>query len=157
MKVELWAVGKTADKYLEDGIAVYQKRLKRYFKFEIKVIPSLKNASKWPVSLIKQREGEAVLQRLQNTDFLAILDEKGRQYASVEFAKYIEQQLYAPQRRLVFLVGGAYGFSPEVYARANGQLSLSKMTFSHQMVRLFFVEQLYRAMAILNNEPYHNN
>lgn len=156
MKIELWAIGKTNEKYLEEGIAIYLKRLKHYVNFEFSIIPDIKQAGNFNSTQLKAKEGEAMLARLKNEDFLILLDEKGESYTSEAFANFLEQKLQLSHKRMVFLIGGAFGFSEGLYARANGKLALSKMTFSHQMVRLVFVEQLYRAMTILRNEPYHN-
>jgi len=156
MKVELWLVGKTTQDFVADGMAVYTKRLKHYLPFEVTVIPALKKTKGLTFEQIKVKEGEEILKRLQNDDYLIVLDDKGKQRTSPEFARYMEKLLQRSQRKAVFLIGGAYGFSEKIYDRANEQLSLSKMTFSHQMVRVFFVEQLYRAMTILKNEPYHH-
>ncbi|MCO6493507.1 MAG: 23S rRNA (pseudouridine(1915)-N(3))-methyltransferase RlmH [Phaeodactylibacter sp.] len=156
MKTELWAIGKTSERYLEEGMELYCRRLGHYLRFSLEIIPDIKKAGKLNPEQIKGREGEAVLQRLKPGDYLVLLDESGKQYTSESFAGFLNRQLQLSYKRIVFLIGGAYGFSPELYARADGKLSLSRMTFSHQMVRLFFLEQLYRAMTILNNEPYHN-
>lgn len=156
MKVVLWVVGKTSESYLDTGIALYRKRLERYLPFEMEVIPDIRRGGKLPAEQLREQEGQAILGRLKKEDFLILLDEKGKTFGSEDFARFIEQQLGQPGNRLIFLVGGAYGFSPALYERADRLLSLSAMTFSHQMVRLFFLEQLYRAMTILRNEPYHN-
>jgi 23S rRNA (pseudouridine1915-N3)-methyltransferase len=156
LKIELWYVGKTAFPYLEEGMALYEKRLMHYLPFQCQLLHDVKNAKNMGFEQLKQKEGEAVLSRLKSDDLLVLLDERGRQFSSVEFSGFIEQKLQQSQKRLVFLIGGAWGFSSEIYQRANEKLSLSKMTFSHQMVRLFFLEQLYRAMTILRGEPYHN-
>lgn len=156
MKTELWYIGKTSFPYLEEGMKLYEKRLERYLVFESVLLPDVKNANKLPPDQLKIKEGETVLGKLAPGDFLVLLDERGGQMSSVQFAKFMEQQLQAGSRKMVFLVGGAYGFSTAVYQRANQQLSLSKMTFSHLMIRLFFLEQLFRAMTILKGEPYHN-
>lgn len=155
MKIELWVIGKTAFKYLDEGIAVYEKRLKHYTSFDLVVIPDIKNP---PLSIeaLKTKEGELILNKLTKDDFFILLDENGKQNTSIDFSKFIEQQQMNATKRIVFQIGGAYGFSDAVYARANQKLSLSKMTFSHQMIRLFFVEQLYRAFTILKGEKYHN-
>jgi 23S rRNA (pseudouridine1915-N3)-methyltransferase len=155
MKVECWAIGKTNEKYLEAGIEIFEKRLKRYLPFEFIIIPDAKIKTT-DGNLQKQEEAKIILTKLHSDDFLVLLDESGLEFTSVEFAKWMEKRLASSQRRLIFLIGGAFGFSPEVYARANAQMSLSRMTFSHQMVRVFFLEQTYRAMTILKNEPYHN-
>lgn len=156
MKVEFWAVGNTSFDYLQEGVGIYEKRLKHYIPFLSEVIPDIKNAQKMSQLQIKAKEGEQILKRLNKGDHLILLDERGKSYSSVQFADFMDQQLQQSYKRIVFLIGGAYGFSDEVYQRSNAKISLSKMTFSHQMVRLFFVEQLYRAMTILRNEPYHH-
>lgn len=155
MKVEVWAIGKTSETYLDEGIAIFEKRLKNYLPFVWTVWPGAKLKTT-DSALLKQEEAKIVLSKLAPDDYLVLLDERGQQYSSAELAKWMEQRLAASQRRLVFLIGGAFGFAPEVYARANAQFSMSRLTFSHQMVRLFLLEQLYRAMTILRNEPYHN-
>ena len=135
---------------------LYQKRLDRYLTFETVIIPDVKNGNKLPPEQLKIKEGEAILNKLNTTDYLVLLDERGKQYTSVQFSKFMEQQLQMGSRKLIFIIGGAYGFSQAVYERADQQMALSKMTFSHQMIRLFFLEQLFRAMSILKGEPYHN-
>lgn len=157
MKVITWCIGKTADDYLRDGIERYAKRLPHYLPFELEVLPDVKNAGKLSPLQLKAKEAELVLARLKPHDGLVLLDERGRQYSSEELAEWLDGQLQMPYKRLIFLVGGAFGFDESVYARANAKLSLSRMTFSHQMIRLFWLEQLYRAMTILKNEPYHNS
>lgn len=156
MKVIVYTVGKTSEAYLREGIGIYEKRLRHYLPVSFEVIPDVKNAGKLSPEQLKAREGEAILGRLRNDDGLILLDERGKQFGSVAFAGWLDQQLQRPYKRLVFVVGGAFGFADEVYARANGKLSLSPMTFSHQMIRLFFAEQLYRGMTILRGEKYHN-
>lgn len=156
MKLEMWVIGKTNARYLEEGIELYEKRVKKYLPFEIQVLPDVKNAGVLSALQLKEKEGEMVISRLKKDDFLILLDEKGQQYTSEQLAQQLDQWLMMSVKRLVLLVGGAYGFSDEVYAKAQAKLALSKMTFSHQMVRLFLLEQLYRAMSILRNEPYHN-
>lgn len=155
MKIELWAIGKTNEKYLEAGIEIFEKRLKNYLPFAFQILSDVKQKTSDGV-LLKKKEAEMVLSKLGQDDFLVLLDEQGREYTSVELAQWLERRLSNIPRKMVFLIGGAFGFAPEIYARANEQLALSKLTFSHQMVRLFFLEQLYRAMTILKNEPYHN-
>lgn len=157
MKVYFWVIGKTNETYLSTGIDIYAGRLKHYLPFEMEVLPDVKKAKNLSGEQLKQREGDYLLERIKSDDLLILLDERGRQMESVAFAAYVDRQLQMPYRRLIFQVGGAYGFSDAVYQRANAKLALSKMTFSHQMVRLFFLEQLYRAMTILRNEPYHND
>lgn len=156
MKIEFWTIGKTNETYLKEGMAIFEKRIKRYLKLESVLITDVKNAKNLKSQQVKQKEGEKILTKIQNGDFLILLDEKGKQFTSVKFAKFIEKQLHQSHHRIIFLVGGAYGFSEAVYTRANYKIALSEMTFSHQMVRLFFLEQFYRAMTILRNEPYHN-
>jgi 23S rRNA (pseudouridine1915-N3)-methyltransferase len=156
MKIELWVVGKTDTVYIKEGFAIYEKRLKHYVSFDIVVLADVKNP---PLSMeaLKNKEGDIILGKLQKEDILILLDEKGKQYSSVEFAHFLENKQNQSTKRLIFQIGGAYGFSEAVYQRANGQISLSKMTFSHQMIRLFFIEQLYRAYTILKGEKYHND
>lgn len=157
MKTTFSYIGKTADKYLEEGCGIYERRLKHYLSYETVLIPDVKNGGKLDAEQLKIKEGEQILQRLKNDDCLILLDERGKHYNSEQFAATLDLWFQAPFKRLVFQVGGAYGFSEAVYQRANYKLSLSSMTFSHQMIRLFFLEQLYRAMTILRNEPYHNS
>lgn len=156
MKVEFWVVGKTNERYLKDGIDIYIKRLSHYLPFQMVVIPDVKTSKGMSPTQLKDKEGNSILQKLKSEDLLILLDEKGKSFGSVAFSRYLDQLLMRPSRRLIFLVGGAFGFSDAIYKRAQGKLSLSEMTFSHQMIRLFFAEQLYRAMTILRNEPYHN-
>ncbi len=156
MKLSLFFVGKTSFKYLEPGITDYENRIKRYIDFEIKVIKNLKTGKKMPVNIVKIKEGENILKQIKPDDFLILLDEKGKEYTSREFAKFINNKILTGVKNLVFVIGGAYGFSDDVYNRADGKLSLSKMTFSHQPIRLLFAEQLYRAFTIIKGEPYHN-
>lgn len=156
MNIKLLVVGKTDEKYLQEGIAVYEKRLQHYVKFELVVIPSLRDAKNASPMDVKQHEGVLILKQLERADKIVLLDEHGTQHSSMDFAQYLQKQMNAGIRNLVFVVGGAYGFAPEVYAAAHDKISLSTMTFNHQMVRLFFVEQLYRGFTILNHEPYHN-
>ena len=152
--IKLLLVGKTTDKHLETLIADYQNRLTHYLPFEVKVIPDLKQG-KLSFEQQKTQEGERILAAVPGNARLILLDERGTQFRSVKFAEYMQKQLAATPN-IVFVVGGPYGFSQAVYDRADAMLSLSKMTFSHQMIRLLFVEQLYRAMTILRNEPYHH-
>ena len=156
MKVRLILVGKTISKYLIEGNNEYEKRLKHYIPLDISVIPELKNTKKLTEEQQKVKEGELILNQISEQDHMVILDENGKQYSSVEFSNFIEKQMISGLRNLTFVVGGPYGFSKNVYNRANSKISLSKMTFSHQMVRLIFLEQLYRAMTIIKREPYHH-
>ncbi len=157
MKISLFFVGKTSFDYLEKGISEYEKRIKRYVDFEIRTVKDIKTGKNMPAKIVKQKEGEQVLKQLKNSDYLILLDEKGKQFSSREFAKFIDNKTVTGTKRLVFLIGGAFGFSEAVYKRANEKLSLSKMTFSHQPIRLLFTEQLYRAFTIIKGEPYHND
>ncbi|HLP93787.1 MAG TPA: 23S rRNA (pseudouridine(1915)-N(3))-methyltransferase RlmH [Saprospiraceae bacterium] len=155
MKVELWAIGKTNEKYLETGIELFEKRLKNYLPFSLHILPDVKVKTTDPDN-IKKEEAKLILSKLAPDDWLVLLDEHGQQFSSMELSRWMEKRLGNSRRKMVFLIGGAFGFSPDVYTRSNELLALSKMTFSHQMVRLFCLEQLYRAMTILKNEPYHN-
>ena len=156
MKVSLLLIGKTVNKHFVELIDDYAQRVKHYIGFDITVIPELKNTKSLSAEQQKQQEGELILKQLQPGDHVVLLDEHGKELRSVEFSKYMEQRMHTVSKRLVFIIGGPYGFSPEVYAKAIEKISLSKMTFSHQMVRLIFVEQLYRAMTIMRGEPYHH-
>lgn len=155
MKITLLVVGKTTDTHIELLIQEYQKRLAHYIPFNIQVIPELKNTKALTPEQQKQTEGELILRTINSSTDLVLLDEHGKEFRSIEFADYLQKKM-SSGRDVVFVVGGPYGFSQAVYERANGKISLSKMTFSHQMVRLFFVEQIYRAMTILRGEPYHH-
>lgn len=156
MKIELWTIGETNERYLKEGIEIYQKRLKHYTNFTIQDY-KIKHPKSANSKVVKKLEADFVIGKLIPSDVLILLDEKGKEYTSRTFADFIEKKQVAGVRRLVFLIGGAFGFDDALYKRANGKLSLSQMTFSHQMIRLFFCEQLYRAYTILNNEPYHND
>lgn len=156
MKIILAVVGKMASGYLSNGIEQYTSRLKHYVPFEILHIADAKNTKSLTEAQQKAAEGRNILAALDSSDHVVLLDEHGKQFTSVEFARYIEKKMASVQRRLVFVVGGPYGFSPEVYARASEKISLSSMTFSHEMIRLIFTEQLYRAMTIVRGEPYHH-
>lgn len=157
MKVLLLMVGKTSDKWLEQGIGQYVSRLGHYLPFEIKVLPDIKKAGNLSSDNLKRLEGDLIVKNLESSDQVVLLDEKGKHFSSRDFAGFIEKQMINGCRRLVFVIGGAWGFSDSVYQRANIKLSLSRMTFSHQIVRLIFSEQLYRAMTIIKNEPYHHD
>ena len=156
MKITLLAIGKTNQIWIEEAVNEYIKRIKRYITFDFKVLPDVKNAKSLSEEQLKEKEGEIFLASLLDADELILFDEKGKEYTSEGFAGYIEKKMLASTRSLVFCIGGAYGFSASVYSRATGKLALSKMTFSHQMVRLIATEQLYRAFSIINNEPYHH-
>jgi len=156
MKIKLLAIGKTDDKNLIKLIDTYQNRLKHYIKFELSVIPDIKNAKNLSENQQKEKEGALILKQIQPTDQLILLDDKGKEFSSIEFSKYLQKKMNSGIKQLVFVIGGPYGFSEAVYKKSNGKISFSKMTFSHQMIRLFVVEQLYRSFTILKNEPYHH-
>lgn len=156
MKITLLVVGRTVEKHYITGINDYLERIKHFISFDMEVIPELKNTKSLTMEQQKEKEGELILKSLQPGDVAVLLDEGGKEFRSVEFAEWIEKKMHTVNKRLVFIIGGPYGFAPKVYQTAQEKISLSKMTFSHQMVRLIFVEQLYRAMTILNNGPYHH-
>jgi len=156
MRLKLICIGKTDDKQLQTLIATYCKRLQHYIKFEYTELPDLKNTKNLGNDLQKEKEALLVLKTLENTDYVVLLDENGLELDSIKFSQFLQKQMNSGRKRLVFIIGGAYGFGEELRKRGQQQLSLSKMTFSHQMVRLFAVEQLYRAFTILRNEPYHH-
>ncbi len=156
MKIKLLAIGKTDDKNLIKLIENYQNRLKHYIKFELTIIPDIKNSKNLSEKKQKVKEGELILKQLQPTDQLILLDDKGKEFSSIEFSKYLQKKMNSGIKQLVLVIGGPFGFSDEVYKKSNGKISFSKMTFSHQMIRLFVVEQLYRGFTILKNEPYHH-
>lgn len=156
MKITLLVVGKTTDNNINLLINNYLERLKFYTDFSIQVIPELKNAKNLRFEEQKEKEGELILKQVEDADEVILLDEKGKEYTSVEFSEQVNKRAIAGKRKVYFVVGGPYGFSQKVYNRANSLISFSKMTFSHQMIRLFFVEQLYRAMTISKGEPYHH-
>lgn len=156
MKILLLVIGKTDAAYIRAGIEEYEKRLTRYVPYEMKVLPDVKNSKNMSEALQKEKEGEMLLGELQSTDFVILLDENGKQYSSVGFSEFLAQKMLKGIKRLVFVIGGPYGFAETIYKRANDKISLSKMTFSHQMVRMIFAEQLYRAMTIMRGEPYHH-
>ncbi|THG51648.1 23S rRNA (pseudouridine(1915)-N(3))-methyltransferase RlmH [Muribaculum caecicola] len=157
MKIQFMAVGKTTTAYLQQGIKIYTDRLSHYIPFETTIIPDIKNSKSISEQRQKELEGQAMLQRIGNSDYVVLLDEKGHRFTSRQFAAFIEKKMLTLPQRLTFIIGGPYGFSTDVYNRANQLISLSDMTFSHEMVRLFFVEQLYRAFTIIGGEPYHHD
>lgn len=156
MKLTLLTVGKTDVRWVREGLELYVSRLSHYVKFALKEIPELKNVSALTRDQIKEREGELILSSVLPADEVVLLDERGRKYRSVEFAGFLQDKMIRGGKDIVFVIGGAYGFSDKVYDRANSMLSLSDMTFSHQMVRTIFAEQLYRAFTIIKGEPYHH-
>jgi 23S rRNA (pseudouridine1915-N3)-methyltransferase len=156
MQIKLIQTGKTRFAYLQEGISDYHKRIRHYINFEEITIPDVKKSKSLSIAEIRKKEGEQILKLIDKADFLILLDERGKQSSSEEFAGFIRKNMNSG-RDIVLLIGGAYGFSEEVYLRANDKISLSKMTFSHQLVRLIFAEQLYRAMTIIRGEPYHHS
>ena len=156
MKILLLTIGNTDKKYMKEGIDDYVKRLTFYIPFEMKVIPDIKNRSSLSSELQKEKEGQLILNQVSSGDILVLLDEHGTEFSSVGFSGWIEKKMIAGTRQLIFVIGGPYGFSNSVYQRSDFKISLSQLTFSHQMVRLIFVEQIYRAMTIIKNEPYHH-
>lgn len=157
MKYELWMIGKTNEKYLVDGCNEYIKRISRFANLQVMVWTDVKVTPDMPPETVKIKESESILQKLNKEDYLILLDEKGSQMNSRDFADYLKDFEWMGKKKAIFLIGGAFGFSKAMYERANDKLSLSKMTLSHQLIRLFFLEQFYRAMTIQNNHPYHND
>ena len=156
MKLQLIVVGKTNQHFVKQGLDEFCSRLTHYYPFELEIIPDIKNTQHLSVEQQKEKEGEKILQSFQPGDCIVLLDEHGKEFTSVQFAGYIEKKAHSGSKRLVFVIGGAYGFSSAVYEAAHEKMALSKMTFSHQLIRLIFIEQLYRAMTILHHEPYHH-
>lgn len=156
MTIKLLAIGKTDDKKLLSLIDDYQKRLGFYVKFSLEIIPDIKKSKNLSEDQQKQKEREQILKKLNTTDILVLLDENGKLTDSIGFSEYLQKHMNSGIKQLVFVIGGPYGFSQDIYKKAHGKISLSKMTFSHQMIRLFFIEQLYRGFTILRNEPYHH-
>jgi 23S rRNA (pseudouridine1915-N3)-methyltransferase len=156
MKIKLIVVGKSAFDFVKEGEDVYEKRLAHYLPFEKIVLPDIKNPKNLSVEELKKKEGELILSKISNQDLLVLMDENGSNFSSVKFSEWINQKVNEGIRSMVFVIGGAFGFSKEVFERANQKISLSKMTFSHQLVRVIFLEQLYRAQTILKGEPYHH-
>ena len=156
MKITLLTVGKTDRDWVKQGLDIYTSRLKHYISFVITEIPELKNVSALSKDQIKTREAELILKNIKPTDDVILLDERGKEYSSMEFAKVLQDKISYTGKDIVFIIGGAYGFSNDVYQRANSKMSLSRMTFSHQMVRAIFAEQIYRAFTIMRGEPYHH-
>lgn len=156
MKITLLAIGKTDNHHLKSLIDDYSKRLEFYISFGMEIIPDIKNAKNLSETLQKKAEGDEILKRISPSDTLILLDENGKSYSSIKFSEFLQKKMNSGLKNLVFVIGGPYGFSNEIYQRCNGKISLSTMTFSHQMVRVFFIEQLYRAFTILRNEPYHH-
>ena len=156
MKISLLTVGKSDSGWVREGLETYASRLRRYIPFSVIEIPDLKNAASLSKEQVKEKEGESILGNIGPRDSVILLDERGKEYTSIEFAKEIERMMVSGGKNIVFVTGGAFGFSDAVYARCDGKVSLSKMTFTHQMVRAVFTEQLYRAFTIIKGEPYHH-
>lgn len=156
MKIKLLCIGKTDDKNLVTLKTNYQLRLQHYIKFEMEIIPDVKKTKNLSENQQKELEGELILKKIKSTDQLILLDEKGHEFRSVEFSRFLQKKMNSGIKQLVFVIGGPYGFSNDVYKKSQGKVSLSKMTFSHQMIRLIIIEQLYRAFTILKREPYHH-
>ncbi len=156
MKLKLIFVGKTEADYINTGCSLFEKRIRNYLPLEIIVIPALKNTKSLSMEIQKQKEGQLILNKIDRYDYVVLLDEHGREYRSVEWAQYFQNKMNAGVKSLCLIIGGPYGFSPEVYQKAQQKIALSKMTFSHQMIRLLLLEQCYRALSILKNEPYHH-
>ncbi|MDE6273030.1 MAG: 23S rRNA (pseudouridine(1915)-N(3))-methyltransferase RlmH [Muribaculaceae bacterium] len=157
MDIILLTIGKTNISYIKDGIEEYSKRLKRFINYKIDELPDARKSGKITESEQKEAEGALILRQLSDSDMVILLDERGKEYTSREFASYLERVMASGRKRLIFVVGGPYGFAQSVYQRADAKISLSKMTFNHEMVRLFFTEQIYRGISILHNLPYHHD
>jgi len=155
MKIKLIQIGKTEEKYLREGISIYEKRLKHYTLFQVEEIPNLKNAKNMSRDEQKKKEGEIILKKINSSDFVVLMDEVGEEFNSSQFAKYLQKRMNSGLD-ITFIIGGPFGFSKEIYERANNKIALSQMTLTHQMVRLFFTEQIYRAFTILKGEKYHH-
>jgi 23S rRNA (pseudouridine1915-N3)-methyltransferase len=156
MKIALLQVGKTSERYLTEGITTFEERIRKYSAFEIFTIPELRNTRNISARQLKTKEGEKILQFFKKDDYIVILEDKGKEFSTIEFSSWLEKMLLSQKKRIVFVIGGAWGFSEEVPAMADMRLSLSRLTFSHQMVRLLFMEQLYRAFTVIRGEPYHH-
>nr|WP_298654845.1 23S rRNA (pseudouridine(1915)-N(3))-methyltransferase RlmH [uncultured Flavobacterium sp.] len=157
MNIKVLAIGKTDNKNLQALIEEYTKRLGFYIKFDLDIIPDIKNAKNLSESEQKIKEGQLILNKLSPTDYLILLDENGKEFSSIGFSEFLQKKMNSGLKTIVFVIGGPYGFSEEVYKKAEEKVSLSQMTFSHQMIRLFIIEQIYRGFTILNNEPYHHS
>jgi len=157
MKIKLLVLGKTSENYIITGITEYEKRIKKYISYEMQVIPDLKNTKNLSQTLIKEREAEQLLNTFNNDDYIILLDEQGKQFTSEAFAGFIQNKMIYNTKNLIFVIGGPYGFAPSIYNKAHEKISFSLFTFSHQIIRLIFMEQLYRAFTIIKGEPYHHS
>jgi 23S rRNA (pseudouridine1915-N3)-methyltransferase len=156
MKIALLQTGKTSERYLNEGITMFEERIRKYSTFEILTVPDLRRTRNLPAQEQKIREGEQILRFFRNDDYIVILDEKGKEFSTIEFSSWLEKIFMLQKKRIVFVIGGAWGFSEEILKKADMSVSLSRLTFSHQMVRLLFLEQLYRAFTVIKGEPYHH-
>jgi len=156
MKIALLQTGKTTDRNISELVDLYSKRIKKYVSFEVITIPELKNTKNMPVQEQQVKEAARIIQSVSEDDYIILLDEKGKEYRTIEFSSFLEKSFLLPKKRIIFIIGGPWGFAEAVYAKADQKISLSKMTFSHQMVRLLFLEQLYRVFTIIKGEPYHH-
>jgi 23S rRNA (pseudouridine1915-N3)-methyltransferase len=156
MKIVLLQTGKTTDRNMSELVDLYSKRIKKYISFEVITLPELKNTKNMPVQEQQVKEATKIIQSVSDDDYVVLLDEKGKEYRTIEFSSFLEKAFLLPKKRIIFIIGGPWGFSEAVYAKADQKISLSKMTFSHQMVRLLFLEQLYRVFTIIKGEPYHH-
>jgi len=156
MKIALLQTGKTSEGYISQGTGIYSNRIRKYIPFEIFTVPEIRNTRNMTSREQKEREGEKILKYLSGDDFTVILDEKGRERTTIEFSEWLEKAFMLPKKRILFIIGGPWGFSDDVYNKSDERLSLSRFTFSHQMVRLLFLEQLYRALTVINGDPYHH-
>lgn len=157
MDIVIVSIGKVSVNWIKDGIAEYSERLRKYLKFYIKEIPDIKKAGNYPIEKIKELEGNLILNELNISDYVVLLDERGKEFTSRNFSEWIEKQMVSGKKRIVFVIGGPFGFSKDVYERKDFMIALSEMTFTHEMAKLFCTEQLYRAMTILKGEPYHHD
>ena len=156
MKIVLLQTGKTTDRNMSEVVDLYSKRIKKYISFEVITLPELKNTKNMPVQEQQVKEATKIIQSVSDDDYVVLLDERGKEYRTIEFSSFLEKAFLLPKKRIIFIIGGSWGFSEAVYAKADQKISLSKMTFSHQMVRLLFLEQLYRVFTIIKGEPYHH-
>lgn len=156
MKLALLQTGKTDEAYIRDAVAVYEKRIAKYARFEMITLPDIRNARNMPASVLKEKEGEQMLNIIRPDDMVILLDDKGREYTTIELASFLKDRLMSSKKRILFVVGGAWGFDDKIYERADHKLSLSRLTFSHQLVRLLFAEQLYRVLTVISGDPYHH-
>ena len=156
MNIALLQIGKTSEKYISDGTGIFESRIRKYVSFEIFTVPDIRNTRNMPVQEQKVKEGERIIRFFKSDDFIVLLDEKGKENSTIEFSGWLERIFMVPKKRIVFVIGGPWGFSAEVYRKADLTLSLSRLTFSHQLVRLLFLEQLYRALTIIKGDPYHH-